>query len=61
MPITAGRPVSDVASGTAGGVSLHISNVIQSDGTASTTTNGDENDMLRALNQMIQPMVLRVL
>ncbi|NEK78948.1 MAG: hypothetical protein G3W71_19245 [Xanthomonas perforans] len=61
VPITAGRPVSDVASGTAGGVSLHISNVIQSDGTASTTTNGDENDMLRALNQMIQPMVLRVL
>ncbi|MBV6687359.1 hypothetical protein KV692_05555 [Xanthomonas euvesicatoria pv. physalidis] len=61
VPITAGRPVTDAATGAGGGVSLHISNVIQNDGTASTSAQGDENDMLRALNQMIQPMVLRVL
>ncbi|MGY4892384.1 UNVERIFIED_CONTAM: hypothetical protein EX528_19080 [Xanthomonas axonopodis] len=60
VPITAGRPVTDAATG-AGGVSLHISNVIQNDGMANTSAQGDENDMLRALNQMIQPMVLRML
>ncbi|MGW8276089.1 hypothetical protein [Xanthomonas axonopodis] len=61
VPITAGRPVTDAVTGAGGGVSLNISNVIQNDGTASTSAQGDENDMLRALNQMIQPMVLRVL
>ncbi|MBV6816041.1 hypothetical protein ACE15N_13120 [Xanthomonas campestris pv. passiflorae] len=60
VPITAGRPVTDAATG-AGGVSVHITNVINSDGTTTTTTQTDENAMMRALTQMIQPVVVRVL
>ncbi|MCL1556981.1 hypothetical protein [Xanthomonas nasturtii] len=61
VPITAGRTVGDVTAGAAGGVSVNITNVINSDGTTTTTTETDENAMMRALAQMIQPVVVRVL
>ncbi|MBV6845536.1 hypothetical protein KWH29_09260 [Xanthomonas campestris pv. paulliniae] len=61
VPITAGRTVGDVTASAAGGVSVNITNVINSDGTTTTTTETDENAMMRALTQMIQPVVVRVL
>ncbi|MGX2089259.1 hypothetical protein [Xanthomonas axonopodis] len=61
VPITAGRPVNESAMGMGGNLTLNSNYVINSDGTATSDRQGDENDMLRALNQMIQPMVLRVL
>lgn len=61
VPITAGRPVNEAAMGTGGNLTLNTNYVINSDGSATSDRQGDENDMLRALNQMIQPMVLRVL
>ncbi|MEB1026020.1 hypothetical protein VDQ48_08450 [Xanthomonas campestris pv. campestris] len=61
VPITAGRPVNEAAMGVGGNLTLNTNYVINSDGSATSERQGDENDMLRALNQMIQPMVLRVL
>ncbi|MCS3807800.1 hypothetical protein [Xanthomonas sp. 4461] len=61
VPITAGRPVTDATTGMGGGLTLNANYVINSDGSASGETQGDQSDMLRALNQMIQPMVVRVL
>ncbi|MBB3806418.1 hypothetical protein FHR51_002570 [Xanthomonas arboricola] len=61
VPITAGRPVADASVGMGSGLTLNANYVINSDGSASGETQGDQNDMLRALNQMIQPMVVRVL
>lgn len=61
VPITAGRPVNESAMGMGGNLTLNSNYVINSDGSTTSDRQGDENDMLRALNQMIQPMVLRVL